>query len=263
MSKILIVGCSASDTCGWKDPAGKVWWHPLSTEFGGVHTVTNLSRNGNTNHDVMLSVINETSINSYDLVVAQWTGFYRQNFYLSKSLTAADRVYFGLMPARPIELSRKDLKGSKHEKSLIHWQENFVNVRHFYNANLSYAIATATYLSCTQIPFVFLNNIGGGVHFNDIVEPNWKNTSTAYRNEVLLWPVCGDKEAELGHNEIYQKMLKLKAVSEKNWANLDRPYNPRTSPDLSEDGFHPGIETSRLMREGVIDAAHKLGYNML
>lgn len=263
MGKILITGCSASNNCGWDEPTGKVWWHPLSIEHGGAHTITNLAVDGNTNHDIMVDTIEHLITNTTDLAIIQWTGFLRQTFYLTKSVSAKERIYFSVMPKRPIELSRAQLKNSKHEASLIHWQENFVNVRRMYNTNYTYFIATANYLLNNNIPFIFLNVIVGGVHFEDLLTPDWTKTSTLYKNEVLLWPVCGKYEAEKAHHELHTKIIELKRISEANWVHFSKAFWFKNCPDTADDGRHPGIESAKIMRNDIIATSRALGYNIL
>lgn len=84
MEKILLTGCSFSDTCGWDNPDGKIWWHHLDQRWHGHHTVTSLSKDGACNDEIYLSCINALRADpAYDLVVVQWSSVFRQNFYLT------------------------------------------------------------------------------------------------------------------------------------------------------------------------------------
>lgn len=260
MSKILVIGCSFSGTCGWKDPSGKVWWHYLDKRWGGKHDVTAVVRDGTTNDELFLQCFDAIrQDSSYDIVFIQWSGFFRQNFYLTNSISGKDRAYFGLNRINPQSVI--DPCPPAHKASLIHWQKNFVNAKHLYHKNLDYFITAAELLLLKKLPFVFIN-WAGRVFFDDMFEEDFRNTSTEYKNEILLWPVCSSKDAQVYHLELYNKMQYLAKISERNWTSLNVPYRSINNTDFADDGLHPGINTTRSILNDILNVAARLGHDL-
>lgn len=261
MSKVLVIGCSFSDQCGWKDPDGKIWWHHLDQRWGGEHNVTAVVRDGNTNDELLLMCAEELRKDStYDVVFIQWSDFFRQNFYLTNSISGQERVYFGMNSVRPNSVNSA-YHGTPHDLSLKNWQKYYVNAKHIYNKNLDYFILAAEYLSLKEIPFVFINWTGRA-RLKDLFEPDFNDTTTEYKNEVLLWPVCSSSEAQEHHSKLHQKIKYLDEISGTHWTDLAHPYWAVNNVDFSDDGVHPGILTTQKILNDALTVARSLGYDI-
>lgn len=75
--KVLVAGCSISSGWGFEDQklSAYIWPNIMAKELPAE--VTNIAVTASDNYDIFLSVLHEQTVNSYDMVLTQWTGLDR------------------------------------------------------------------------------------------------------------------------------------------------------------------------------------------
>jgi hypothetical protein len=235
MSKILVVGDSYSASCGFIDPAGKVWHNYLSKDG---HTVTNISVDGSSNEKIFFRAATELTKNRYDLVVVQWSSLFRLNLHRDET------IYNNYLNLSVASAKLGLLAGPTLDKEFREFAEFWV--KHFLHGRLEllnfldYTIILGDLLTLKEMPFVYIKTFDN--FMSEVQQTTWKDCSENFKEIVLHHHNHPDDELEAVFSEMRNRYLEASKI--KNWMNLESPSWIEQTFDYADDKRHPGVATS-------------------
>ena len=243
MRKILIVGDSFSDRCGFDDPLGKVWWSHL----GANYTVTNLSANGNSNAKIFMDAVSEVTVHQYDLVIIQWSSLFRLTMHDSKS------VY-----NNTVNFNVNASTDTIYQTFVNEWTRHFLHCRMELLTFLKQVTIAAEFLKLKKIKFLFIKTFDN--FLDELVNQDWHHCTEEFKNSVLHYTDHPDYEITQLYSEIQNRYQYMLAVSEANWLNLHKDAWHASSVDLADDLCHPGVEQCKLFGRTVLQSINNIDF---
>lgn len=253
--RILIVGDSLSESGGFNDYVGKMWYHHIPSNC----TVVNLSESGQSNNAICFSVIREvlTSTTKYDLVIVQWGDLHRLSVYNNKSVYHSQVCY-------------TNTKGVVSPDTVFgeYWKENYT-CPHY---ELLHYLTLTTMLACTLQtkgqPFVFIKGFDN--YLKDACLADWQSTSDDYKDNILMRHSLPDDEIAENHAQIHNLYNAMSATSREKWLNLSQhswikqmhvlsEEFPEIHSSRADDGRHPNIETNKYYYNKISSFIKSLG----
>ena len=225
---ILIVGCSLSNPNESHFSHDYLDQHYVRQIELKNHTVTNLSRGGQSNQKILLKTCTEISKQKtkYDLIIVQWSSLFRLNLNIGYSIYE-DPANFSILGTTD--------QHKKFKSFWSTWCNNFLHPRIEILEWFSQIILLGNFLKNQNIPYVFVK--GHDNFLNDLNKKNWKLSSHEFKSKVLLFDNYPDWEVD----EIYSEMLLLyDIIKQNNWLNLFTGAWNDEIIDRAEDGLHAG-----------------------
>lgn len=268
MSKLLVIGCSASSGYGFNPnnpssdcyEAPDLWVNLLHRNIENLqhYEMTNLSKAGFSNAEIFESAVNAIAdVVSDDTseLWCQWTSLHRLRFDAGFELYPTS-----VSVAGSIVTTQKEIRTNQFVLT-----ENFL--KNFFNEYRS--IMHPHREICQILRYVMIINkmcyeknikvrhINGlcpwdANYFSKLIGPNIKpNNYTNYTKEKILFvDNRNDNEIFELYNKLHNDYQPLISNQIHTWLNLNTSlYSQKIPKDYNYDGMHPGVESNRIFFE--------------
>lgn len=237
--KILVSGCSYSHTCGFNEPAGKIWVDHISKQ----HEVKNIAQNGHSNFKIFIRTCSELLVNnSYDLIIVQWSSLYRLN------LNKGHNIYNNLVS---YTLADKKNLAPMHRV----WKKQFIHPRIELLEFLTLVATMTRFLKSLNLQFVFVKAFDN--ELTNLSNQYWKQCDPSFKDFMLHLSSLPDWEVDLFFNDLRNHYLAMTSLSQDYWINLNKNDWFSDIIDTADDELHPGILSNRKYFEQIKDFVTK------
>lgn len=110
--KVLLSGCSFSDSCGWGEPNNKTdprCWYNILAERHQLNLI-NVARSGYSNREIIHRIKQQILVDSYDLIILQLTSTNRAWYWREDNPLSAVKVVGGEVWGENNELEKQSLR---------------------------------------------------------------------------------------------------------------------------------------------------------
>jgi hypothetical protein len=236
--KILFDGCSFTANSGFsvENQCVSHWPNLLSQHY--QVEFDNNAIGGSSNNEIFNRVVGATTLNSYNLVLVQWTEISRQWIYCSNQ-NIDDFTIINAGNPKGHQCNTKEVQ-QYVKLHYTYFNNQYVNLKKW----LCQVIALAGYLASKNQPYVFIkgneNYVSAFTHIEYVPGTGFKNLE----NSIKQFLDFDNRPDDYILGKIKEIQRLLNSARQLNWVNFDSLSFFDAKSDLADDKAHPGINSN-------------------
>ena len=248
MTKILTVGCSFTDGCGFNEEnkATKHWVSLLESHYKCI--VDNRAHGGASNDEIFYRTLESLHTPSYDMIIVQWSGISRHWIYFNKcNIDDCTITNSGSIKGFVLDEHRKDVE----QYVKLHYalfDNHYVNIKKW----LLQILALQDMLK--NVPFAFIKGFDN--YLDDFQKVSLTKSGFSNMSKTMKSMLDFDNRPD---DYIYKKIQHIQQlinqINKSKWVNFDSlPFNSNFNfKDLADDQLHPGPAANKQLFLNVLD----------